>query len=526
MSLKQTKVSATVGPQSHSPWLCCITIQVSPLVPFDKSFKGMIMMPRPVNLQPLDRNSGWRAYPSTSTPPCGVGSAAFVLVEEFSQQPQRLHHAYQDPFANGKAFHEPTMSSGSSTHKLAQDDDGYTCLTGTIGIHGYQDLDHSQLDAKMRTVPYHAAVRLANRSNGAPLATIIEQGSYSTLNSHGSLPSVGGFPSISTTENASPARFFHRLSRNPNENALHQIHEGGSQEKDASTRNKAHPKPQSCGSLHPIHHTASPMKACSPIHPYCPPSQISETEHDPDGRPVEEFFRGVVQNVRAASRIRSRSSAASFIDAQEDRPGTTKSSPLNQLSASNHSNQWMHNNDQYQNCLLQTSSSSAASTPAAPRRPVRIHEKSVVNPFLPARALLPLSNTSLPTLEQEPDLEFVPHLLPLSAATRPTEPPLSVRCVPPEPRDVVCNAATAGAATLSKHSDGNASARDIFYGVTVTHKNASSLLEHNRAREASRNASFCSTMSTSYSETVLGIDLDLEHEFPHPVRRSSSPMPV
>lgn len=476
-------------------------------------------MPQPIFLQSSDGKRSHESWSSISTPPCGVGSAAFVLADDLGQRPQR---ASQDPFAYYKAFHGPNVSLSSTTHELTQDDDGYNFPTGIIGSHGYKGAGYVQ-QARMRTVPYQAAVRLANRSNGAPLATIIEQGSYSTLNSHGSLLSVGRFPSIRTAEHASPARGSHKVSGdNSNENALHRIYEDDSQERDAPTGKNAHPKPQGCGSSHPIHSMPTPMKVRSSIYPYSPSSQISDTDADADGRPVRDFFRGVVQNVRAASRTRSRSSSASFVDAQENRPGTTESSPLHRLPPCDNSNQRTHQ-DCYELNLLQTSSSSAASTPASGRQ--ARSRKTCVSVTAPSAHATPsLVEPSLATLEQESRLGFIPHLLPPSAATRPRETPPSVRLVPSEPRDVAYNAATAEAATLSNHSDGDASARNTFYGVTVAHKNASPHLDH--ARETRRNASFCSTMSTSYSETVLGVDLDLEHEFPHPVHHSSSPMPV
>jgi hypothetical protein len=484
----------------------------------------MMMLLQPLNLPPLDRNSGRGAFPSTSTPPCGVGSAAFVLAEELSQQPQRVHHAHQDPSAYYEPSHGPTMSSSSSTHKLAQNDDGYTRPTETIGIHGDQGLDHLQ-HAKMRPVPYHAAVRLANRSNeAAPLATIIEQGSYSTLNSRSSLLSVGRFPSISTAENVSPTCASHRVSQHLYDSALQRIQGNVFRERDPLAGTAAHPKPQFYGSAHPMYNTTTPIKARSLIYPYLPSSQISETDYDADGRPVRQCFRSVLHNVRAASRTRSRSSSAPFVDAQEDRLGSTESSRLNQLPPCGNLNQRTHD-DHYQISPLQTSSSSAASTPTAGLQ-ARSSKTSVTCHHISAHATPSLVDSSLTILDQESNLGFISHLSPPLAATRPLEPPPSVRLVPPESRNVACNAATAGPLTFSNHTDGSASARYTFYGVTVAHKNASSLLEHDRARETSRNASFCSTMSTSYSETVLGVDLDLEHDFPHSVRRSSSPMPV
>jgi hypothetical protein len=64
-------------------------------------------------------------------------------------------------------------------------------------------------------------------------------------------------------------------------------------------------------------------------------------------------------------------------------------------------------------------------------------------------------------------------------------------------------------------------------GVSFVSQNAASV-EFDKAREefARLNASFCGTVSTSYSGTVVGVDVDLQHEFAHPVRRSRSATPV
>ena len=63
-------------------------------------------------------------------------------------------------------------------------------------------------------------------------------------------------------------------------------------------------------------------------------------------------------------------------------------------------------------------------------------------------------------------------------------------------------------------------------GCFLSQKGAS--VEFDKAREEfeSRNASFCGTVSTSYSGAVVGVDVDLQHEFAHPVCRSRSATPV
>jgi hypothetical protein len=61
----------------------------------------------------------------------------------------------------------------------------------------------------------------------------------------------------------------------------------------------------------------------------------------------------------------------------------------------------------------------------------------------------------------------------------------------------------------------------------VNRRRPSSVKEAKSASDVftSQNASFCSTLSTSYSGTVLGVDLDLQHDNSHSIRRSQSPPP-
>ena len=57
---------------------------------------------------------------------------------------------------------------------------------------------------KARSVPSNLAIRATIRSGGGPLATIVEQGSLSTLNSHNSPLGADRFPTTQVVENASP----------------------------------------------------------------------------------------------------------------------------------------------------------------------------------------------------------------------------------------------------------------------------------------------------------------------------------
>jgi hypothetical protein len=466
-------------------------------------------MSKPYIHQLLDRSNGQSLHTGTSS--YQDGSTAFHLAEEMSREPQLVRPVSQDPYAYYKAFSDESGRSSHITHELGQDDDSYTFHTGIIGVQDYTSMGHPP-QARARAAPYHPAVRVANRSNGVPLATIIEQGSYSTLNSHPSLLGIGRFASRRVAENASPGRASHKGSRSLDETTLHWIREDVPQEQDARVGIDSHARSQGYGRSPSTSDT--PMKASAPIYPHSPRSEVSEGDCEVEGKRLKGFFRGVLQNVRATSRTRSRSSSASFVDAREER-AETSDGPLEYQPHSDH-----HSSIDF----AQTSSSSASSTPAVGHK--ARNRKIVTTHPQPSPDVYPmLFESSLPLLKQGTGLGAVPHTLPRSAVTRSREPSPSVRLVPPEPRDMAQVDATVGV-TSTLHGSDNKPARHMFDGDPVPHKNASSVLDQNRARDASRNASFCSSMSTSYSGTVLGIDLDLQQEYTPPVRRSSSPMPV
>jgi hypothetical protein len=481
---------------------------------------------QPRNSNLLDRSNRQERASYASTLRYGALAAASDLSDKAkpSIPLHSMHAQYQDPFAYYKAFVDTSSSQGSDKDEYTQDSyDGYTCHAmpeagdvSDIGGHP---------PTRGRGVPYNLAVRLANRSNGAPLATIVEQGSYSTLNSHGSLLSVGRLPSIRLVENASPSRTSHKVSRSLDENALQRIQEDACQEKTPRAPSGAQEQLpyNDHGKAYPASDVATSFGSTPLLHSQLEGPQIGETDYcDANNRTVKGFFRGVLHNVRAASRTRSRSSST-HAEHRGDRPETSDDSPPNQVQASETS---QYSNDRFDAPFdLPSSSLSATTTPGCDYH-TRNRQSSSTDSQSSARPDLPLLNVHPHVTETQTGSGTVPQLLPPSAATRSRERSASVRLVPPEPRDAAQNGCSVGAPMLSNEGSDNISAGHAFYGVSVPSNNASSLTEHDRAREASRNASFCSTMSTSYSGTVVGVDVDLEHDFAHPVRRSHSPTPT
>ena len=480
--------------------------------------------PRDASL--LDRSNG-------QEPICGPAPSD-SLNETHATPSFRSTHAMQpDPFAYYRAFLDTsssqmqpqTQGQGRDRHYIAQDHDDYAChdITGT------GDMQHAmeyQQQARARGVPYNLAVRLANRSNGAPLATIVEQGSYSTLNSHGSLLSVGRFPSLRVVENASPTRSSHRISYTPEEHVLQRITEDVQRGHLLKAPSNTHDVPL-CKDY------SNSFRADDAAIPSAFPSLKSsqsithrngKADSDANTSNVKSFFRGVIHNVRAASRTRSRSSSAqmSLVENHSDRPGASEDSLQSQLQASDMS---QLGDDTFDTPYrFPTASQALSATKAlASENQARNGQSSMADPSFSAHAIVPNSDVDPYTLESQMAFGAVSKLLPPSATVRPRERSSSVRLVYPEARDGAHDGGSARVPTLSNEANNTISAGHTFYGAG---KNNHSLTEHDHATEASHNASFCSTMSTSYSGTVVGVDVDLQHDFPHPVRPSRSPTPI
>ncbi|KAH6865857.1 hypothetical protein BKA58DRAFT_228521 [Alternaria rosae] len=488
----------------------------------------MSMMPtaQPCDASLMDRSNGQESI---------CGPAASDPLNETNANPSfRSIHAMQpDPFAYHRAFLDTSSSQmqpqsqgqGRDRHHIAQDHDDYIRhdVTGTGDMQ--HDMEYQQ-QARARGVPYNLAVRLANRSNGAPLATIVEQGSYSTLNSHGSLLSVGRFPSLRVVENASPTRSSPRIPYTPEGLVLQRITEDAQRGHLLKAPNNTHDLPLCKNNSNSFR---ADDAAIPSEFPSLRPSQSitcrnGRTDGDANTSNVKAFFRGVIHNVRAASRTRSRSSSMqmSLVKNQSDRPGASEDSLQSHLQASDMS---QLGDDTFDTPYRFPAASQTLSTTKvlASEHQARNGQFSMADPSSSAHTIVSNSDVDPYTPESQTAFGAVSKLLPPSATARPRKRSSSVRLVFPEPRDWAHDGGSAEVLMLSNEVNNNVSAGHTFYGAS---KNTHSLTQHDHATEASHNASFCSTMSTSYSGTVVGVDVDLQHDFPHPVRPSRSPTPV
>ncbi|KAF3006525.1 hypothetical protein E8E13_005368 [Curvularia kusanoi] len=431
--------------------------------------------------------------------------------------------ATQNPFA----FYDTHLGTNvpllGDQFDIESDDDDYTNHSGGVPAHS-TSVDDAQLQAKGHTTAYKLAVRLANRSNGVPLATIIEQGSYSTLNSHASLLSVARFPSIKATESGSPNRGSRRRSRSLDEKALHDIQEDLTRENDTSAVAVSPAK------LDEDHAAADPPSdTATPLTSYRFETQLSLSTHsgeervDQDDQGVRRFFRGVMQTVRGVSKTRSRSSSAIRAPIMQ-----AQGSPISTCTSRNSLL------EQVQDPVQRQKSSPSASTRAfeghivSPNSEDQTRDRTISfsEDHISARMGPPLVPFRSDVCSSPADINLLPPALPCRNAKH-THVPLSLAPVEHAgTRDVARDDGTAQAIT-SHSSAFDHSARYTFDTLPVYRQRQSSAKEAKDARDvfASHNASFCSTVSTSYSSKVLGIDLDLEHDVSHSIRRSQSPPP-
>lgn len=483
-------------------------------------------MSSPSNFPCLNRSRDPSLPYDSGQPLHRVGCAAWNLADASRMAPHSMQPVLQDPFAYYKAFQDTDAPPSNSANEVMPGNDGYACHTGGAGAQNIQGTGAQQTRA--RALPYHLTARFTDRTSVAPLATIIEQGSYSTLNSRGSLLSVGRLPTLGVAESPSPNRSSHKSFHWVGENSPHRGHGGHLLEEDKPSALRVHATLQDCRHPPAVVGISTPIELSLDL-PQSPRSKIGDADQYANDSKTQGFLRGVLHNVRTASRTRSRSPSLTHTPIPEVRE------PLPETSGGQTNHQVQETHDA---CMAQetgpehckvssTENSSSSSTPSSACQ-ARSRKTSLasVQPHDSRTSDLRLNEFLPRPLERPSAVQTVPHLLPPAATVRSLDPTFSVRLVPPEPRDVAAIGATAQAAAFSNRHSDSTSAPASCYGDPARNCSASSLSKRERGQNASRNASFCSTLSTSYSGTVLGVDLDLQYEGLNSTQCSSSPMPV
>ncbi|KAF2853144.1 hypothetical protein T440DRAFT_319410 [Plenodomus tracheiphilus IPT5] len=478
---------------------------------------------QPGNYNLLDCSNGQNAAFSTNTPLRMASSAPVKLVGEDCVQRNALPPSNQNTFS----YYENLMVSSTFpvavTNKYGEYDDDYTdCLAiGSAEVAG------SMFPDRPGGGPCNLTARLANRSNGAPLATIVEQCSRSTLNSRVSLLSLGCATPLQSPEHASSRGGSHKdlnytkdvkLSRLPEVIPPVQAPRTIAGSKIAGEG----------GSVLPVI-TNVPRRRVSGILPgNTTESQSGHAKYTTGGQRLSAFFHHVVHHVQ---RIRAKPWSSTLIETTAVNIKGGRAEP-NEDGPRSHKRK--SDTAQTTRNGLSAPSSRNGSTPDPKLTPfeeprIRNRQTPSTTSLQPsARADPPLLTALSHESESTTDTSFVPRLLPPSVVTRSRERFASVHPVQPKPRDGARNGGTAETPTLPTETRSDTPVLYQLERVSAYLGNASSLAQCSHAKESSRNASFCSTMSTSYSGTVLGVDLDLG---PEPagvqnLRRSRSPTPV
>lgn len=468
----------------------------------------------------LDRTNRRAPVHGPSSAPYPPDTAGVKAADSFTSQTDMGHVHAQDPFAYYKAFLN-TNTNVSSARGVNYD--GNTCHPSLEAQSSHYGGDHQQF--RVRPIPYNVAVRFANRSNGNPLSTIIEQGSYSTLNSHGSPSSVGCYPSVKVNDTISPKHYSHRGSRSLDETALRKIEEDTYQEQHGSEDVNLHTRLE-----HECENFDKQCIAATPIKTDPCDRQLSEypltpnTENDIGVKGLKGFLRGVLYHLRASRHNGSRSSFVTNTLASNGRGGrldTKEDSSRAQHRSSEISNSSEKRNGPQVSALSNSLPLRSSPPPQnLPESQARDRTSLSINTEADHSARYCPSIVHIPPAASDFDAESrsSPHFLqPPFSTSSPSEHAPSLT-----PRDVVREGYLAETYTPSQCSKDNLSARCIFDSVPLYRTNAPSLREYDNAREAS----ICSTVSTTYSGTVLGIDLDLQQEYPHPSVARHSPTPV
>ncbi|OAG12292.1 uncharacterized protein CC84DRAFT_98854 [Paraphaeosphaeria sporulosa] len=419
----------------------------------------------------------------------------------------------QDPFAYYKAFRNTDASSTSSSQGADQHGGGAT--RSQPGANAQSALGCAeQQQNRSRPVPHSVAVRLATQSNGVPLPTIVEQFSISTLNSHGSLCSVGRFPSIRAVEDAS-----HGHTRSLDDGALRRIQEEDRDEQTVSSDANINIQPKvKWGTRSKSYHTkATAAGSVSLTAQKSPIPQTPELNLNVEPKSLKGFIRGVLTKVRGNTRDRSRSSSGTNVLMTDQWSDVSPSAQTDKTTA-------MIPDSQEPLPFVSATTSLLQPTPSSPHH---VSEPQVISASSPKSKATTLPNgftsqshgsTSTSETETAPVGLHLPLIPDLSRFQFGNEVLPSVCSVAPPPRDAVLDHVRHAATTVLGRSRNKLATRYTPEGAFILCNDEGSLDDF--VRNASRNASFCSTMSTSYSGTVLGIDLDMQHDFPHPTRRS------
>lgn len=320
-------------------------------------------------------------------------------------------------------------------------------LTSTI-----DQVDHPigrNILARARAVPCHDSGRFTRRPDVVPLAPIAEQGSYSTLNSHHSTLSMH-------------LRKGNHCRQSPCKAAVERTNHINSQNEPSQAS-------------YDDHGVQILLKGGNS-------SLVNSRDHNTNNEADTSHFassaEGLICDMDSNLYARSRGSSAAELPDLELR-GHRMMADIGNMRI-------------------------------GPRYPLKI-----------ARSVVERCRTLIPARTPASTLEINDHI-----GSGTTLPSTSKICVPIDPSDLPNVSSVVEDTSKSRdiiHSDpipstcsfdgghDRQSVHDTVYGKLPLNDGIVSLNGSDMAKDSSRNASFCSTWSSSYSGTVLGVDLDLEN---------------
>lgn len=410
--------------------------------------------------------------------------------------------------------------SNRRDYQIVQRDDGYTPHEQIASHHGETtSLDQQHWGC---VPPYQLSIHLANRPNGGPLATIIEHGSYSTLKSHGSLLSIGHHMSPQISGTSLPGHASHRPAQSLDENVLSLLQEVPFTRQSTTGDTETQVKAVYCATADSTTDVTALItpNASLPLQTAQPQTIFGDSAVTTNK--LRRFLHGAYENVRGPLRARSDSLSANFVESRAERSGDSAYSRIIGKTEA-HKRLSIEHLDENSTISLRSSLSEHSTQNTQTQA---IHRKTrLTNTRSSAHSTSSPLEPASPHFDQRGTADRRTDLPITSLVTCEHAQPSTIRLVSPKPRDVAHDEAPNGVLTPSKHGH-NESAQYALDGVFVPLSSSPPIEKYKRGTDTSRNSSLCGTMSTSYSGTVLGVDLDLQHNALNPVNRSSSPMPV
>lgn len=384
-----------------------------------------------------------------------------------------------------------------------------------------------QQQSKPRPVLSNLAVRFANRSSGPPLATIVEQGSISTLKSHGSLLNVGHSRSAHNAENIFPGRALQIPSQSLDQGALQKIQEGKQitcANDPISLSARALKRMRGERLISSKERSTASANAAGSDHDKLAMLKSHAVQPELRVNGLKTFIRSIMTDIRNMSRNSSSSSSTSLsssiipihIPDQNQRTVASRGQD-NKGGSQGQIDDAPASQTRLQSAPLPRceNSASAATVLLGPREESRSLAEEYAS----------MLNFSLSLHEPDPAHAVLPQAPPLTDLSRPHRnqaPPQIAHLTTSEPYNAALDQVRSAPETFLSRSRDELAARYTPDSAAVHRYDEGPL--RNYVRNSSRNASFCSTMSTSYSGTILGIDLDLQHEFPNSTQRSVTPV--